>query len=196
MPRTGEVLDVERVNEDGLEVINVKCDPGGGALVTAEHFGAPGDDALPLPGDTAALQDGAGTGVEQAVGYADTTNRGKSAEGERRLYGRDSAGAPVCEVWLKRDGSILIKVLKTGGAPVDIESDGPVSIKSPDVRLGTAPGRQIACVGDLVVGSVRALSAAPGSPIVAVPPAIPTPTGGVPFSGQIVSGVISAKAGP
>ncbi len=196
MGRTGTVVSIERETEGDLEVVNVQCDPGGGATVTAEHFGAPGDDGLPLPGDTASLQEGAGAGVEHAVGYVDPANAGKAEPGERRLYAREADGTPACEIWLKGDGSILIKVLKTGGAPIDIESDGVVNVKSPDVRLGSTPGgRQVACVGDVVVGSIHALCAAPGSPIVPVPPAVPTATAGVGFSGQIVSGVTSVKAG-
>jgi hypothetical protein len=196
MGRTGIVTAVERHDEDGVQVVDVQCDPGGGATVTAELYQGPGDDALPLPGDSVALQEGTGQGIEQAVGFSDGKNAGTAEGGERRLYGRSDEGDPVCEIHLKKNGRILIKVLKTGGAPIDIESDGVINVKSPDVRLGSTPGgRKIACVGDLVVGSIHALSAAPGSPIVPVPPATPSPTGGIGFSGQIVSGVQSASAG-
>lgn len=196
MGRTAQVLNVGRSTEEGIEIVHVQCDPGGGAIVTAELFTGPGDDSLPLPGDSVALQEGTGAGVEQAVGFVDSANHGTAEPGERRSYARDEDGVPVCEISLQKNGRILIKVLKTGGAPIDIESDGVINVKSPDVRLGSAPGgRKVACLGDLVVGSIRALSAAPGSPIVPVPPAVPTATGGVGFAGQIVSAVESVKAG-
>jgi hypothetical protein len=167
-----------------------KVDPGGGALVTAQHYGAPGDDAAPLPGDFAALQPCAGTGRSQALGYCDpiAANR-KAAGGERRIYGRNAQGQAVCEVWCKSDGSVVIDVID-GTAPIEIRSMGTIVVNSPDVRLG-AGGRQVATVGDLVVGTVHALGAAPGTPIV---PGPPVPGGGVQFAARIVSGVSGVKA--
>lgn len=195
MGRIATVVSIERAQDEGAQVVDVQCDPGGGAAVTAEHFAPPGDDSLPLPGDSAALEDSSGSGREQISGYLDPKNEGQAAAGEKRLYSRATDGSPVAEVWLKNDGSILVRVLKAGGAELRLESEGPIIVESPDVRLGPAPGRKLAGVGDFVVGSLRALSGPPGAPIVPVPPAAPTPTGGVGFVGQIVSGFQSLKGG-
>jgi hypothetical protein len=92
------------------------------------------------------------------------------------------------------EGSGAINIAAKGQAAINLTGEGVVTVNSPDVRLGDSPGQPIARVGDLVVGSVRALCAAPGSPILPVPPAIPTATGGVTFTGKIVSGKVGVKA--
>jgi len=193
MTRIAEVKAVERNDANGVRVLDVQVDPGGGALVTAEHFGSAGDDSPPLPGDMAALEDSAGKGVEQVVGYQDIKNPSQAADGERRLYGRDSRGAVTCELWLKGDSEAVLTIFKDGMALRLKNDNGPIILDSKDCRIGTGAGRQIACVGDLVSGSVRALCTAPGNP--AIPAAgAPTPTGGIPFVGRIISGSAAAKA--
>lgn len=189
----GEIGTVKRFERDGADA-NVIVDTGGVNTRTAEHFEGAGDDCQPLPGDAVALQPGAGTGNKQAVGYHDPVDGNKVAEsGEGGIYGRDpTTGAAVCRVRAMNDGSILIESLN--GAPIDIKSTGRVTVNSPDVRLGSG-GRSVACVGDFVAGAVRALSGTLGSPVVPVPPSTPTPTGGVPFVGQIISGVTGVEGG-
>jgi hypothetical protein len=189
---TGEVQDVDRTTEDGVPITDVRVDPGGGALETAQHFGPPGEDSPPLPTvDWAACTDAPGTGRSNSVGYHDTVNAGVAIPGERKINARATDGTIVGYVYLQRDGTILLKVLTD--APVQIEAQR-VELVSPDVRLSDSAGREVACVGDFVAGYVRALSAAPASPIVPVPPAVASPTGGVPFTGQIVSGRSKVKA--
>lgn len=191
--RIAVVLSTEpRETADG-RVLDVKVDPGGGANVTSRQFSSPGDDSVPLPGDTALQLPGPGAGREQTAGYADTANAKKAGPGEKRGYARDSDGNPVCEVWCKADGSIVLEVLKSGGAPIEINTTGTVILNSPDVRVGDSAGRPLARVGDLIVGALQALSSPPGQKIAPVPPATPTATGGVPFAAQIVSGSASAK---
>jgi hypothetical protein len=196
MGRIAIVESVERAEDEGAHVLEVQCNDAG-SLLTAEHYASSGEDAPPLPGDSVALEDSAGAGRQQVSGYIDTKNPSAAAPGERRTYARDAnTKEPVAEIWMKGDGSILITVLKSGGAPITVKSDGPVLVQSPDVRLGPGPGgRKVACVGDIVSGSIKALSTAPGSPIAPVPPATPTPTLGVPFVGQIISGVSGVEAG-
>lgn len=100
------VLASERTTEDGAHVVDVKADLGGGDNATLDHFAPPGVDALPLPGDGAAISSGASTGGEQATGYNDPKNEGKANPGEMRVYARNADGEVVCEIWLKGDGSM------------------------------------------------------------------------------------------
>src|SRR5678816_1359817 len=102
-----EVLSVEQT-EDGS--VDIKCDPGGGAVITIPHFAPPGVDSRPLPGDFVSLEESAGSGSGQASGYSDILPS-QAADGENRIYARNSAGVATAEIWLKGDGSISIKPL-------------------------------------------------------------------------------------
>lgn len=191
----GEIGTVKRFERDGANADTV-VDTGGVNTRSAEHFEGAGDDSQPLPGDAAALQPGANTGGKQALGYSDPVAGNKVADpGEKRTYSRNpTTGAAVAAVYCKSDGTIMIESLN--GAPIEIRSTGRVTVNSPDVRLGEG-GRQVACVGDFVAGSVRGatlVGAAP-VPLLPIPPSAPTPTGGVPFVGQIISGVTGVEAG-
>jgi hypothetical protein len=152
-----------------------------------------GDDSHPIPGiDEATVVESAGAGNVQAIGYSDPRNAGKTAPGEKRLYVRDEDGELVAEFWLKHDEAV-IEAFKAD-YPIRIVTTGPVILDSPDVRLSDAAGAQVARVGDLIAGSVSALSATAGLPITPVPPALPTPSGGVAFVGTIISGQPKVKA--
>jgi hypothetical protein len=119
------VLDSERTTEDGAHVVDVKADLGGGDNVTLDHFAPPGVDALPLPGDAAAIGDGAGTGNANATGYNDPKNAGRAKPGEVRVYGRDPDGNVVNEVWLQGSGDVVIENAEGG---ISIAPDGTVTI--------------------------------------------------------------------
>lgn len=106
MGRIAKVLEFVRTIRGGAKVSDTKVDTGGGAIQTADHFSAPGDDAFPLATDYAAIQDVAGTGRGAAVGYADPINAPKALVGEKRIYARDSNGVLIVDIWLKADGSI------------------------------------------------------------------------------------------
>jgi hypothetical protein len=188
------VLTTERgTAEDGTPITDIRVDAGAGDVHTAELYQPPGVDSLPLPGDSALLQEAPGTGIKAVVGFDDPVNQGKAGEGEHRLYSRTSAGSLAADVWLKADGSVHIEVHDLA-ARVYVKTPGPVIIDSPDIRLGDeSSSRPVACVGDMVSGSVRGLCGAPGSPLLPVG-AAPTPTGGVPFVAQIISGSSRAKA--
>jgi hypothetical protein len=189
----GTVLTTERkVAEDGTPITEIRVDAGAGDIEEVDLNQPPGVDSLPLPGDSALLQEAPGTGLKAAIGFGDPKNQGKAEEGEHRLYSRTVDGQLVCEVWLKRDG--LHVEIHEQTFPVTIKTLGRIVLDSPDVRIGSeGASRAVACVGDFVSGSVRALTTAPGSPIAPAGGA-PTPTLGVPFVAQIVSGSPRAKA--
>lgn len=159
MSRIAEVQSTRRTNDETGHGVDVKVDPGGGALSTVPHFADPGDDSLPLPGDFAALEDSAGSGAEQVTGYADVANVGKAVPGEKRTYGRDSNKTPVCEVWLKGDGTIVIandsgsfEMAPNGAVTINgvvIDADGNIS----------APGEVTAD------GEVTAMAASPATSV-------------------------------
>lgn len=134
MAGMADVLDTERgVGENGEPTVTIKVDPVGGANGTLDHFSAPGDDALPLPGDIVAVSDGAGTGNEQTTGCHDTKNAGKALPGEKRMYARDSTGKVICEVWLKGSGSIRAE--NQAGGYIELKDDGKVEFNGVIVDL-------------------------------------------------------------
>ena len=194
-PRTSryaDILAVERTLVDGIHSTDVRVDMGGGDIATADHVADIGDDSCPIPGiDLASVDEVSGEGNLIAGGYADPNNAPKTAPGEKRIYCRDETGALICELWLKHTEAVIEAF--TADYPIRIKTTGPVILDSPDVRVSDAAGRPIARQGDLVAGSIRALSAAPGSPIVPVG-ATPTPTGAVAFVAKIISGQVKAKA--
>lgn len=189
----GTVLSTERkTTDDGTPITDVRVDAGAGDIENVDLYQPPGVDALPLPGDGALLQPAPGTGGKGAVGFDDPTNAGKALEGEHRIYSRTEDGKLVCEVWLKRGG--LHVEIHEQAFPVTIKTLGRIVLDSPDIRIGNEESsRSVACVGDMVAGSFKALTTAPGSPIAPATGA-PTPTLGVPFVGQIISGSPRAKA--
>lgn len=188
------VISCERkVEEDGSHLVDVHVDSGAGVPEEVELYQPPGEDSLPLPGDSALLQEAPGTGIKAVVGFDDPVNAGKAAEGEKRVYSRTVEGKLAADIWLKNDGSVHIEVHELT-APIYIKSKGPVIIDSPDVRLGSeTASRQVACVGDMIAGSFKAIGNL-GGPILPAPPAVPTSTGGVPFTAQIISGSPNTKS--
>jgi len=147
MGRVAIVDSSERVEDDDGVSLLVKCDPGGDALVTAQHFDSAGVDAPPLPGDSVALEDSAGAGSEQVAGYADTRNAGKAEPGERRTYARDSSGEVVCEIWAKGNGDIDIQALKAGAkirlGKVEIDQDGNLTTPGEITGMAATPATAV-----------------------------------------------------
>jgi len=189
----GTVIASERrVADDGTPITDIQVDAGAGDILTAELYQPPGVDSLPLPGDSVLLQEAPGTGGKAAIGFDDPLNPGVAADGEHRGYSRKADGTPAAEYWLKANGDVVIKSFVPTGT-IFIESEGPVIVKSPDIRVGDeTASRAIACVGDLVAGSIKALCTAPGNPLAPAAGA-PTASGGVPFVAQIISGSPNAK---
>lgn len=192
--RRAEVLSTERTLEDGVPSLEVKVDLGGDDVTKVDDFAPPGEDSVPLPGDEVLLVESAGEGEKAVSGYADPKNPGTAEPGETRRYSRQPDGALAVEYWLKGNGDCVIKgYVPTGKLLIDWP--GQVIIKCDDIRVGDeTASREIACVGDMIAGTLRGLCASPGSPLLPVPPATPSPTGGVPFVGQIISGTKNAKA--
>lgn len=122
------VLSFERVIRNGVEVSIVKINPDGGANITGVHFADAGDDAPPLPSDYAATSNIRGAGQESVIGYADPINAGKSVPGEKRIYGRDSSGDAVNEVWLKDDGTITAA---NDNGHIELKPDGGSELVGP-----------------------------------------------------------------
>jgi hypothetical protein len=152
MASIGEVLDFERTEEDEAHVSEVKADPGGGANLTARHFGAPGDDSHPLPGDLVAVQESVESGSAQAVGYLDPNNEPEAGPGERRLYSRDGDGAVAAVIWLKANGTLVIQ---NGSGQVELAPGGDVTINGVTIDTSgnvSAPGEVTAMADAAPVG--------------------------------------------
>jgi hypothetical protein len=133
------VEDSERTTEDGAHVVNVKADTGG-TTASLDHFAPPGVDALPLPGDAAAIGDGAGTGRAQSTGYNDPKNAGRALPGEHRIFARDPDGNVVAEVWVKGSAHIVIE---NAEGTIELRADGTIDLNGvtidPQGNI-TAPG--------------------------------------------------------
>ena len=111
MGRIAKILSFLRVVKNDAsqsKVTVVKCNPGGGANVTVEHYADAGDDSHPLTTDYVAIQPVKTAGAEVALGYADTINTPKAQPGDKRIYSRDvNSGAVIADIWLKSDGTII-----------------------------------------------------------------------------------------
>lgn len=104
------LLSFVRVDRNGAKTNDVTFDVNGGVNHTADHFATPGNDSYPVVNiDYCIAVETPQSGSKAVVGYLDPVNEGKAVEGETRSYARNpSNGAPVNEVWLKNDGSVLI----------------------------------------------------------------------------------------
>lgn len=111
--RLGTVAHVERSSKDGVPTVEVHVEIGD-ETITAELMQEPGVDALPLPGDEVAIEEAEGAGDTIATAFADPKNTGTAEEGERRQYARDAEGTLVCEIWQKKDGTIVLKSIASG----------------------------------------------------------------------------------
>ncbi len=144
---------------DGVRLSDVKVDPGGGSNITGEHFSDAGDDSHPLATDYAAAMKVRQSGGAAVVGYADPINTPKAAAGEKRIYGRDSSGVAVNEVWLKADSSVIIS---NALGSIELKADGSVDINgaiiSPLGGVQTALGRDL----DTHVHAINSGSSSPG----------------------------------
>jgi len=132
MGRLAKLLSFTRVTREGANLSEVKIDPDGGSNITGEHFSAPGDDSYPLITDIVITSTNNRTGGESVIGYIDVKNAGIAAEGDKRIYARDSGGNIVCALWLKNDGTVDLSsdsdVKVTSGGAIDLTSSGDVNI--------------------------------------------------------------------
>lgn len=132
------VISFARTVVDGSPAPEVTADRGGDEVVTGHHFGAPGDDAPPLPGDLVYLGDDSGAGAAQAVGYQDPATPGLAAPGERRIYSRSAPGAVAVELWLKADGSLVATNVAGGVLELGVDGSGRVGNALGELALDAA----------------------------------------------------------
>jgi len=121
----GEVIEWMREEEEGEKIENAKVDPGGGANLTSTHTQGPGEDSPPYAKDLAVMVKVPGAENYITVGYIDPVNEGTAANGEVRRYARDADGKQICELWLKSDGTILIK---NDNGYIEMGSDGTMDV--------------------------------------------------------------------
>lgn len=136
-----KVLTFARVTRNNAKISDVKIDPGGGSVITAEHYGPAGDDAHPLTTDYALAVGIPRTGGAAVAGYVDPINAPKAQPGDKRIYARDAdTGAVVVEVWLKNDGTATVfnangsitlrpdggAIITTPGSTFDAKADGSI----------------------------------------------------------------------
>lgn len=147
MGRTAVVVSTERVVDQGVHALEVKIDPGGGAIVTAEHFADVGSDSNPLPGDEVALESSSGAGSAQVSGYSDTRNAGTSQPGEKRIYARNAQGTVVAELWLKGNGDVDVRSIASGGKitlnGVEIDQQGNITAPGEVTAKSASPATAV-----------------------------------------------------
>lgn len=123
----GVIKEFTRIVRGTANTSDVKVDRGGGDIRTPQHFGAPGDDAVPLPGDYVAAVAQTGSGRDSVVGYIDPKNEQKSEPGDRRIYARNSDGDSVVECWLKNDGTAI---LSNDAGSIELLANGNINLNS------------------------------------------------------------------
>lgn len=129
----------------GAQTPEAKLTAGGDETLTAGHFSSPGDDAHPLPGDVVFVSDDEGQGNGQIVGYQDPKTSPVAAAGEKRIYARSAPGVVAAEVWLKADGTLLLKnavttlELKPSGEATVGNAVGSIKLDGSGLVTFTAP---------------------------------------------------------
>jgi hypothetical protein len=126
-----EVTAFERVVVDGAQAPECALDRDASDTATGGHFSPAGDDAPPLPGDVALCVDVEGTGAAQIAGYQDPSTPPLATGGEKRIYSRMVAGVVAAEVYLKADGSLVVR---NALGELAVDAAGNVTWKTP---LGT-----------------------------------------------------------
>jgi hypothetical protein len=163
MGRVAQVLASERVHDDTGHGADIKADPGGGDLVIVPLFATAGADALPLPGDSVALDDSSGSGGEHATGFADTRNSGKALPGEARFYSRSSNGDVKVEFWLRADGSLQVG---NGAGAIVMEPGGDVVINGVRIsKSGAVSAPANISTGGSMLADGEVTAVAKGTPI-------------------------------
>lgn len=172
----GRVLSSIWRLKGGVSITDVKMDPGGGPNVTAEHFQPAGDDSPALPGDYGFAAPGMQAGRFAVLGYVDALNAPQSVPGEKRTYSRNDAGAPVAQVWLKGDGTVLVEnalgsfELRPDGSQRGENAAGYFELRVTGEFV--ANGARLTPTGDVVTSDGVSLRNHPHVPM--GPPPIPT----------------------
>jgi hypothetical protein len=123
----GTVVSFTRSVVQGAHAPEAKVTRGGDDSITAYHFASPGDDSYPLPGDVTYLGDDTGKGTAQILGYQDPKTPPGAVAGEKRIYARSGPGVVSAEIWLKADGTLL---LKNAQSSLELRPDGSASVKN------------------------------------------------------------------
>jgi len=103
MARIATVLEIER----GDEGIEITVDLGGEEVVLADHFEPANTDSLPLPGDSAAVEQSSGAGRWQVVGYS-TPDDSEVEPGEWRVRSRSASGETMGWIHARANGDVVI----------------------------------------------------------------------------------------
>lgn len=133
--RLMRVLGFTRVTRRGAPVSDIDSAAGGGYNATPEHMQPTGDDARPLRDDYLVVVPMPGGKRSVAVGFLDPLNEGVTGPGEKRIYARNEEGAPMCQVWLKATGEVLIS---NDNGSVTLRPDGGTITESPGATFDVA----------------------------------------------------------
>lgn len=126
MARIGELLSYERVQTDaGIPISDCKVDFGDGDTATARHYGIPGDDAHPLPGDYCVCVEAGGEFI--AIAFMDPKITHEAGPGERIVYSRSGPGVIAAKIHLLANGSVKVNDKVTISPDGSISTDGSVS---------------------------------------------------------------------
>jgi len=126
--RIGEITRIERTDIDGDKVVLLTVDFGGNDVVTAPYMPQPGDDGLPLVGDTALVVELENDpGEYMGLAALDVAFAGQAGEGERYIRARDADGATVASVYLKSDGAILAG---NENCSIELGADGAIKFEN------------------------------------------------------------------
>ena len=123
------LLNFTRVFRRDAKISDVEVDPGGGALVTPEHFEDAGSDSHPMPDDYVATMEVPRRGGVVAVGYLDPKAPQIAGPGEKAIYSRDASGNLIARVHLKSDGTV---VLSGPIATVTYSPNGTMILSNPN----------------------------------------------------------------
>lgn len=127
------IVSFTRSKAAGAQAPEAKVSRGGKDTLTAGHFAAPGDDSFPLADDVVYVGDDVGTGTGQILGYQDPKTAPKALAGEKRIYSRSGPGVIAAEIWLKADGSIVVK---SATGSIDLDASGVISFTTPLGKYG------------------------------------------------------------
>lgn len=183
MGRIAKVLSLFKGTRNGAKVSTVTADPGGGPNIGADQYSASGDDSQPLANDYALLVSNEQTGTEATAGYLDPNSSQKSASGEKRIYSRSAPGAEAAEVWLKKDGTIL---LDNGSATLTLSPDGSSSLTD-----GTAVVALDGAGGVSITNAVGSITMA-ASGLISLNGATIDPSGNIVSPGSVSGATLAA----
>jgi hypothetical protein len=138
----GDVKEFTRSVVEGKQTPEVKVDRGGDDAISAYHFAPAGDDSQPLPSDLAYLGEDTGTGNAQALGYQDPDSAPVAGAGEKRIYARSGPGVVACEIWLKADGTVLLKNAQ-GSLELTVDGTARLSNALGSLELAAAGGATV-----------------------------------------------------